>query len=501
MDQKRKGALGSHLASAVQFKERPASHRTLHSRALSMSTQLQNVRTDFDWQPQPAAAGLVGSLLARCIQSNPHIGKLGERMRDETGTRLVDWIDSITLPHQISTHERLAQAGYESDLLNRDVWRHLDGLFPPIRFLDSASADPDQGSAPLSLAIKVSCVDDFAAALGDAAAAEIHGVPGSQFRTCALPYEQGTQLVAIERHGWPGFKAPDDDPHKIAAAAQHRRAFASRPRECTSDAEGFKLAEHLFDAAAAELGRDWACDLFFAAERDYWMNRNAAARVQYQRQQSLGLGWGNHDHHTYRNGRENFATLIALLERMGFECRERFYAGREAGWGAQVLEQPHAGVVIFADVDLTPEEVAGDFAHLQLGPQEHLGTVGLWCKLHGEAFLQAGMHHLECQFDFDAVRPQLAAIGIETMKPFTDWAHLKQAFTKGEVWPVRPDRIESALAGGFITPEQAAQFRRDGALGSHLEILERNDGFKGFNQTGISEIILRTDPRKATVQA
>jgi hypothetical protein len=61
---------------------------------------------------------------------------------------------------------------------------------------------------------------------------------------------------------------------------------------------------------------------------------------------------------------------------------------------------------------------------------------------------------------------------------------------------VRPERIEAALAGGFITPEQADQFRRDGAIGSHLEILERNDGFKGFNQTGISEIILRTDPRK-----
>ena len=166
-----------------------------------------------------------------------------------------------------------------------------------------------------------------------------------------------------------------------------------------------------------------------------------------------------------------------------------------------MLEQPAAGVVIFADVDLTPEEVAGDFAHQPLPPQTKLGTVGLWCKLHGEAFLEAGMHHLECQFDFDAVRPQLRAAGVETMTPFTDWAHLKQAFTKGEVWPVRIGRVQDALAGGFITPAQADQFRRDGALGSHLEILERNDGFKGFNQTGISEIILRTDPRKATVQA
>ncbi|HMP05654.1 MAG TPA: hypothetical protein PJ982_04840, partial [Lacipirellulaceae bacterium] len=94
------------------------------------------------------------------------------------------------------------------------------------------------------------------------------------------------------------------------------------------------------------------------------------------------------------------------------------------------------------------------------------------------------------------VRGQLAAAGVETMTPFTDWAHLKQAFTQGEVFAVDPARIDGALNAGLITPEQADQFRRDGALGSHLEILERNDGFKGFNQTGISEIISRTDPRK-----
>jgi hypothetical protein len=116
--------------------------------------------------------------------------------------------------------------------------------------------------------------------------------------------------------------------------------------------------------------------------------------------------------------------------------------------------------------------------------------------LHGEAFLEAGMHHLECQFDFDAVRKQLADEGVITMTPFTDWAHLKQAFTRGEMWPVRPERVQAALDGGYINQDEAEQFLREGALGSHMEILERNDGFKGFNQTGISEIITRTDPRK-----
>ena len=172
----------------------------------------------------------------------------------------------------------------------------------------------------------------------------------------------------------------------------------------TSQKMASPQAQSLFKAAAKDLGTDWACDLFFAAEREYWQNRNHAGAVQYERQNRLGLGWANHDHHTYRSSRAAFPHLIATLELMGFQCRERFYAGREAGWGAQVIEQPQARVVIFADVDLSPEEVADDFAHQPLPDRDHLGTVGLWCELHGEAFLQAGMHHLEAQFDFDAAR-------------------------------------------------------------------------------------------------
>jgi hypothetical protein len=247
---------------------------------------------------------------------------------------------------------------------------------------------------------------------------------------------------------------------------------------------------------------DRACDLFFAAERDYWQRRNRAARVQKARQDRLGLGWANHDHHTYRSSRAAFVPLIAFLEKLGFRLRERFYAGADAGWGAQVLEQPVAGITIFADVDMSPEELMGDFAHTPLPPRRALGTVGLWCALHGEAFLQAGMHHLECQFDWHALREQLEAeAAIRTMDPFTAFPFLRQAFTEGERWAVAPARIEALLAAGQVTPDQAAQFRAQGAIGSHLENLERNDGYKGFNQKGVSEIIARTDPRRQTVGA
>jgi hypothetical protein len=327
------------------------------------------------------------------------------------------------------------------------------------------------------------------------------GPRGGKYRHVVLDERIDAELWLVERHGYDGFGFTANTPEQIDAAARHLEAFRHRRRAFPEFERGFEEATNLFTAAAADLGTDWACDLFFIAEREYWQSRNHAGAVQYERQNRLGLGWANHDHHTYRSSRAAFSLLIRTLELMGFQCRERFYAGREAGWGAQVIEQPRAQVVIFADVDLSPEEVAADFAHEPLVEREHLGTVGLWCELHDEAFLEAGMHHLECQFDFDAARDQLAKAGVETMAPFTYFPHLKQAFTKGEIWPVNPRRTEELLRCRQITPEQCDRFCSEGALGSHMEILERNDGYKGFNQTGISEIITRTDPRRVEIGA
>ena len=58
-------------------------------------------------------------------------------------------------------------------------------------------------------------------------------------------------------------------------------------------------------------------------------------------------------------------------------------------------------------------------------------------------------------------------------------------------------RLERAEKAGLLSPGQAERLSRNGALGSHFEVLERNDGYKGFNQDGINRIILATDPRLA----
>jgi len=207
------------------------------------------------------------------------------------------------------------------------------------------------------------------------------------------------------------------------------------------------------------------------------------------------MGWANQDHQTFRSSRAAFNQLVRLFETLGFHCRERFYAGEEAGWGAQVMENPNCGLVLFLDVDLAPEELEIDFAHHALPPRNILGTVGLWCGLHGDSILQAGMHHLEAQFLFDKLREDLVPFGVGMMDPFSNFSYLRQAFTTGETWPVLPERVEELIKQGLITHEEADNFLQKGAIGSHLENLQRKEGYKGFNKENVSLIIKETDPR------
>ena len=506
----------------------------------SLSSGSLAALTEHTWSPQPEPARFVQALLDDTLQRCSFATNLARRMLDQSGTRLLDWIDHFGVDSNDPVVGELSHVGYlrsaheardvavtaassgqrcvagvcsdrhghavddlaiadvtsdapdRSDFLNA-VWEHPLGLFPRVRSLPTTCST---NGTTRQLAIKVESVVDFLAA-HELTQVEIEGPPFAALRRARVASENGVELWAVERHGSLAFESTLSEDVPLCAIAHHSEAFRLRHREFEHDADGFAHATQLVDAAIADLGRDRACDLFFAAEREYWLRRNQAGRVQKGRQDQLGLGWANHDHHTYRSSRAGFAPLIAFLERLGFVCRERFYAGLDAGWGAQVIEHPVTGIIIFADVDLSPEELSQDFSHEPLPPRDQLGTVGLWCGLHGEAFLQAGLHHLECQFDFSATRDQLKLAGIDTMPPFTDYPYLRQAFTHGDHWPVKPHRIERLRAASLITDEQAQQFVTNGALGSHLEILQRNDGYKGFNQKGISEIIAATDPRRA----
>lgn len=435
------------------------------------------------WKPQPAGAVWIATQLQDFRQCHPDVKVFELLLKEQTGTRIVDWIDHLL----VSSLNGIEEAGF---VLAADGWyEHPKALLPVVR----------HSSRP-GMMLRVDSVCDFVAANQHRFQFTLQGTPGDLRRQAVFVTDAATaDFGVIERNGCSIRSSVQPVSDRLNLEMQRvSEILRLRRRKFPSETEAFTALEQILRQAIERVGRDVACHLFFAAEREYWQARNRAGQIQYMRQASIGVGWGNHDHHTYRSSRVCFSRLIAILELLGFECRERFYAGREAGWGAQVIEHTTCGIVIFADVDLSPEEITGDFSHEPLDSRSSLGTIGLWCALHGEALFEAGLHHLECQFDFNGARQQLEAHGVKCMKPFTDFPFLRQCFTEGERWSVNSDRISFAVEKGWINSEQASRFASEGAIGSHMEILERNDGYRGFNQTGINEIILSTDPRSST---
>ena len=450
-------------------------------------------KDSFDWPLADEATRFAEVFVGAFLERHSFARRLVQRMAEETGTDFFEWVDHLVV--DVSHRDELTRMGLVEESVPAPagvaVMHHPKAMMP--RFLLAETSV--NGEVPLSLAIRPEFIADFAAAHNLEFRPD--GGPRSRYRRFLVGEENGVSLVAVERLADRGLVVRGSTPDEQAAIAEASEFWRTRRRQGDDDAAGIAEGFGALEQVLERVDRDVACQLFFEEERRYWESRNRAARIQRHRQGLLGLGWGNHDHHTFRCSRRHFSDLITFLVRLGFDKRERFYAGAEAGWGAQVLEQPVAGIVVFADVDLEPDETEVDFSSASLPDVPRLGTVGLWCALHGDSFLQAGMHHLEARFDFNRLRDQLEEMGIATMKPFSDFDFLRQAFTEGEIWAVESARLDTLVADGQITTVQADTFRKKGAIGSHLENLQRRGGFKGFNQKAVSVIIAETDPRKS----
>jgi hypothetical protein len=447
----------------------------------------------FDWPLCYHAENLILDQVTAFLSRNNFASKLSDRMRNETGTLFIDWLDYILLSKH--NESALRKVGFTEDPFSEMPAGAQITLYHPEAMLPRVIIDRNAANSefPPALAIHVDDISNFMAVHG--IVTEPEGGPLTRFRRLTASEENGTRFEVVERRGYRGYVPEKQDPGYAANILKAHELWKTRRRFFNDDADGFHQTHNLLDRMIAMAGRDLACHIIFAEERAYWERRNHAAVIQKQRQDTLGLGWANHDHHTFRSSRKNFIELVHVLEKLGFERRERYYAGAEAGWGAQILEQRREGIVAFCDVDLQPEETEIDFSRQPLPVSQRMGTIGLWVALHGESFLDAGMHHLECRFDYSVLRTQLAAEGITTMNPFSDFPFLKQAFTEGERWPVRRERAERILQAGQIDEKQFNQFVNEGAIGSHLENLQRKGGFKGFNQKSVSAIIQATDPR------
>jgi hypothetical protein len=448
----------------------------------------------FDWQRYPEAEAFIADRVGEFVAAMPNVQRFSAALLARTGSRLFDWLDHLVLADGPGARRQLQELGFEPEEVAADpgntVLHHSGSIFP--RILLRQDTGQESGTT-LAAAIQVEEISSFV--MANHLHANVEGTVLSPFRRASVWHEDSLEFLAVERRGHPGFVPTNMAPDYPARYLSAYERWATRPRGYADERIGMEQTLLLARSLVSDMGTHTAAWIAFSAERTHWQQRNRAAQVQGTSHDRLGLGWANHDHHTFRSSRHTFPLLVEILETFGFHARERFYAGAQAGWGAQVMEQPVCRFAVFADVDLTPGEVEGDIAHNPLPPRQELGTVGLWCALHGEAMLSAGLHHLAARFDFDAAAEHLASQGITSMRPFSDFSYLRQAFTRGERWQVAPDRLERLVASGQIDAQQRAGFAENGAIGSHLENIQRGEGFKGFNQQTISDIIRRTDPR------
>lgn len=442
----------------------------------------------FLWECHPKAEELICRIIDLCCQKNPAIQELKEELFVKTSTRLLDWVDHLIIGNSGELEKELKETGFTQEHAAEAyrVFHHPGAQLPSIVIRD-------QEYLGFGIAIKADSIADFLMVRG--ISASIEGSPFSRYRRALIATENQISLYIVERRGTLSMEPVVESEGYLDKFFTAINIWQTRSRFLESDEETMKYTLSLVKDLVALLGVDLAAWVVLECERRYWQSRNRAGQVQKNRQDHLGLGWANHDHHTFRSSRKFFSQLVRLFEMLGFYCRERFYAGEEAGWGAQVMENPRCHLTLFLDVDLDPHELQIDFAHQQLNELKSLGTIGLWCGLHGDSILKAGMHHLEAQFMFQELTNDLKEHQIGMMQPFSDFDYLKQAFTVGETWPVEKSRIDHLIKRGLLTSQEGERFFLHGAIGSHLENLQRRDGYKGFNQKNVSYIIKETDPR------
>jgi len=466
-----------------------------------------NERPDtYDWKVHLLAEEFLSKRVDDFLSSNNVAREISERMRNETSTRFFDWIDHMAIPSGSVEEDALTELGFkENPRVSRGnrtrIFEHQKSILFPLAL--SSENTVKVVLRPENLELFIQMNERYYHWPDLRQTGEGHSVYNlgeeywSSCKSALLSSQGESELWAIERFGYDGYK-----PEGIRRTKNGERVvivlvkLLTRQRCFKNEREGIEATLELIKDCCQTLSEAQVAELFFRSERQYWQNRDRGGQVQKARQDRLGLGWGNHDHHTFRSSRENFQLLIEVFETMGFKRREQFFAGEEAGWGAQVLEHPVCGITIFADVDISSEERDRNFADEPMEAQSKLGTVGLWVALHGESILSAGMHHLAARVDFEHATKALQKHGVRSLSPFSNFDFLKQAFVESEKRPVDERRMASLTKRKLVSQDRHASFLESGAISSHLEVIQRGQGFKGFNQDSVSVIISATDPRK-----
>src|SRR6266516_2595950 len=114
----------------------------------------QSPLDEFQWTVQPIAEQTVREVLGGAVIRSPFAAQLQRRMRDETGTRLLDWVDHLVVPDAGGLRERLRNAGFIGRFAPGagECYVNEEGIFPAI---------VPTHAGVLRLFVKVDAVPDF----------------------------------------------------------------------------------------------------------------------------------------------------------------------------------------------------------------------------------------------------------------------------------------------------------------------------------------------------
>ncbi len=372
------------------------------------------------------ALSAIQEQLDKFCASIPALAELEAKIAQRTASPLLDWVDALHLIAEPQRRCKWIELGWlpSASSPDHEVLRFEGDELPPIVLHTGLTARLD---------LRVQSLESFLATHGLAFNARIQGSPGSPLRRAAWGQNGLRTFGVVERRGTFEFdprRCEALDPARLEHWAQMLRG---RARCHSDDAKGLDELGRVLDQAVAELGEGPVASLFLSTEREYWQWRNQAARIQFRRQQGLGLGWGNHGKHIYRCSEELFEATQALFAKLGF-----VYKGDDDRQEhVRRLELAHP----FSASRIVLETYLGELG----GSDPH--SPGMWTALHGESLMQAGMHRL-C-----AVQHR---------------ARAGDCVGEGETWSVDPQRVRGLLRAGRISAEVAEELIERGAAGSEL---------------------------------
>jgi hypothetical protein len=324
-------------------------------------------------------------------------------------------------------------------------------------------------AADFEIAFRVECVERFLAASG--IEARISGAAHGPYRHARIFQAGEVSFAVVERRGWAEHAPPALGERKLRRARLHQQIFRTRRRQFQSEARAIAHTMRLAEAAAADLGGAWAGALFLRAEREYWLAQCLPALRQHQRQLAAGVGWCSVNCHAYACSREHYADARRILEMLGHACVGVVRAHDGANWGAQVMD---ASATAAAPYTMLCVDLAGHERTLiggaALSPLTWLGPPGLWCGLHGESLLEAGLCCVSAAYELASVDPETA---FEARPNGEGRARPLRAIMHGEQRAVDPRRVATLERARYIPRAHAEAHSLSGAVGAQFEIIQR----------------------------